>query len=105
MAKSRIAKDSSELAGQKQLDAVDRSEWPDEVFLDAPQATTEAVAKSGDRTNPNKQSGTTGARPMPYPSIEEMRASQKRGNEGRGLPENSVDKLNECQGHDVDIQE
>lgn len=39
------------------------------------------------------------------PTVAAMRESQRQGNEGRGLPENSVDKLNECQGHDVDIQE
>lgn len=105
MPKSRIAKDSSELGGQNQLDAVDRSGWPDEVFLDAPQATTEAVAKSANRMNPAKQPGTTGAKPTPVYGIEEMRASQKRGNEGRGLPENSVDALNECQGHNVRIED
>ena len=39
------------------------------------------------------------------PSVAEMRESQKKGAEGRGLPENSTDKLNECQGHEVDIRE
>ena len=42
------------------MDDVDRSDWPDEVFLEAPQATTEGVAKSRNRTNPAKQNGTTG---------------------------------------------
>lgn len=49
-----------ELAAGNPLDDVDRSDWPDEVFLDAPQATTEGVAKSGNRRNPAKQPGTTG---------------------------------------------
>lgn len=40
---------------------------------------------------------------LPY--IEELRASQKRGSEGKGLPENETGKLNEVQGHEVDIKE
>ena len=39
------------------------------------------------------------------PTVAESRESQRKGGEGRGLPENSVDKLNEAQGHDVGIQE
>lgn len=39
------------------------------------------------------------------PTLAEMRESQKTGNEGRGLPENSTDKLNECQGHEVEIKD
>lgn len=109
MPKSRITEiteGSSELGGQKQLDGIDRSDWPEAAELsDGSESTTEGVAKSANRTNLAKQPGTTGAKPMPYPKIEELRASQKRGNEGRGLPENSVDQLNECQGHAVDIQE
>lgn len=42
---------------------------------------------------------------MPYPSVAEMRESQRKGGEGRGLPENSTDQLNEAQGHDVEITE
>ena len=103
--KSRIAKDSSELAAGTSMDDVSRESWPEIQELESPEAQTEGVAKSADRTNPRKQPGTTGEKSMPYPSVEEMRASQKRGAEGRGLPENSVDKLNECQGHDVDIKE
>src|SRR5260370_38424885 len=49
-----------ELASGNPLDRVDRSDWPDEVVLEAPQAETEAVAKSGNRRNPAKQPGTTG---------------------------------------------
>lgn len=49
-----------ELASGNPLDDIDRSSWPDEVFLDAPEATTEGVAKSGNRRNPAKQPGTTG---------------------------------------------
>lgn len=40
---------------------------------------------------------------LPY--IEELRDSQKRGSEGCGLPENYTGKLNEVQGHEVDIKE
>jgi hypothetical protein len=39
------------------------------------------------------------------PSVEEMRASQKAGSEGAGLPENSTGRLNECQGHPADVKE
>lgn len=39
------------------------------------------------------------------PSVAEMRKSQRKGSEDRGLPENSVDKLNEAQGHAVEITE
>ena len=101
----RTRKDSSELGGQKQLDAIDRSDWPEGAELsDGSESTTEGVAKSADRTNPAKQPGTTGYKTMPYPSVEEMRASQKRGGEGKGTnPEGT--KLNECQGHEVDIKE
>lgn len=104
MPKSRIAKDSSELVAGNRMDAVDRSDWPDEVFLEAPEATTEAVAKSADRTNPAKQPGTTGYKTMPPRSIEQMRESQRMGNEGKGTnPEDT--RLNECQGHQVQIEE
>lgn len=41
----------------------------------------------------------------PYPSVEEMRASQRKGSEGPGLPENSTGKLNEYQNHPVQIEE
>ena len=69
MAKSRIAKDSSELAGRNQLDQIDRSDWPEGAELsDGSESTTEAVAKARDRNNPNKQPGTLGAKPMPYPT-------------------------------------
>lgn len=51
--------DSENCAGSP-MDDVDRSSWPDEVFLETPQATTEGVTKSADRTNPEKQPGTTG---------------------------------------------
>lgn len=44
------------------------------------------------------------AKSAAVPSIEEMRASQKAGGEGKGLPENA-NVLNEAQGHDVDIRE
>jgi hypothetical protein len=39
------------------------------------------------------------------PSIKDMRASQKAGSEGTGLPENSTGPLNSCQGHPADIRE
>lgn len=39
----------------------------------------------------------------PYPSVAEMRDSQRVGSEGCGLPENCVDALNEAQGHNVSI--
>jgi len=39
------------------------------------------------------------------PSVAEMRKSQEQGAEGRGLPENSTDELNECQGHSVDVKD
>jgi hypothetical protein len=39
------------------------------------------------------------------PSVADMRASQKQGNEGRGLPENCEDELNEAQGHSIHIQD
>jgi hypothetical protein len=71
--KSRIARDvlrdrgapqgglnESELAAGNPMDDVDRSDWPEGVKLDAPQATTEGVAKSGSRRNAAKQPGTTG---------------------------------------------
>jgi hypothetical protein len=51
-----------ELASGNPLDNVDRSDWPDEVFLDTPAATTEGVAKSRNRFNPAKQPGTTGGK-------------------------------------------
>lgn len=41
----------------------------------------------------------------PYPSVAEMRASQRRGSEGCGLPENETGMLNEYQGHNVKIEE
>lgn len=104
MRKSRITQGSSELGGQKQLDGIDRSDWPEGAELEAPEAQTEGVAKSANRTSRDKQPGTTGEKPFPYPSIEEMRASQKTGAEGRGLPENCVDELNEAQGHNVKIE-
>lgn len=39
------------------------------------------------------------------PSVADKRESQRKGSEGRGLPENSTDKLNEAQGHSVEITE
>ena len=50
----------AELAAGSPMDDVDRSSWPDEVFLETPQAETEGVAKAADRTNRAKQPGTTG---------------------------------------------
>jgi hypothetical protein len=71
--KSRIARDilrdagapqgglsDSELSAGALMDDVDRSDWPEGAKLDAPQATTEGVAKSGSRRNAAKQPGTTG---------------------------------------------
>lgn len=40
----------------------------------------------------------------PYPSVAEMRASQKRGGEDRGLDENKTGPLNQAHGHDVEIK-
>ena len=39
------------------------------------------------------------------PSIDEMRASQKKGNEGEGLNETDCRDLNAAQGLKVDIRE
>lgn len=105
MPRSRIAKDRSELSsGTTRVDRTDRSDWPEGEVLDGPEATTEGVAKSADRTNPAKQPGTTGYKSMPYPSVAELRESQRKGNEGKGTnPEDT--KLNECQGHEVDVRE
>lgn len=104
MAKSRITQGSSELAAGTGMDGVDRSGWPEGAELESPEAVTEGVAKSANRTNPAKQPGTTGYKSMPYPTVEELRESQRKGNEGKGTnPEDT--KLNECQGHDVDISE
>jgi hypothetical protein len=43
--------------------------------------------------------------PEVLPSIEELRRSQHDGGRGRGLPQNKTGKLNEVQGHEVDIRE
>lgn len=41
----------------------------------------------------------------PYPSIDELRESQRQGSTGKGLPENDHGPLNSGQGMGVDIQE
>jgi len=38
------------------------------------------------------------------PHVDKLRQSQKQGGEGRGLPENETGKLNEAQGHQVEIK-
>lgn len=42
---------------------------------------------------------------FPYPSIDELRESQRQGSTGKGLPENDNGPLNSGQGMGVDIQE
>lgn len=39
------------------------------------------------------------------PDIKELRESQRKGQTGRGLEENKTGKLNEAQGHEVEIYE
>lgn len=39
------------------------------------------------------------------PHGNELLESGEKGARDRGLPENKTGELNECQGHDVDIQE
>lgn len=57
MPKSRIAKDSSELGGQNQLDAVNRNGWPDEVFLDAPKRQPKPLLSRGTAQIPRNSRG------------------------------------------------